>query len=267
MLHKLILSGILFSFFSGGFCQTSAIRGMVKDKITGVSIPFASIVVRSGEKQLGNSVSDFEGKYAITELPKGVLTIQSRAVGYKPIQLDRVLFKPDQIRFLDLELEALEEQSDEIQIITYHVPLIEKDTFEIGPPISSEDIEKWPGRSDLKVITSVEGVNGRKEPGKVSIAYRYKSMNGDLSLSGKILDQHSGEPVPYATIHLRLTDKIFTETIAGADGRYAITGIRGGIYTLEASAENYSPKRINQVSISSAGMNTLTVQMYSARKN
>ncbi|MBT5425716.1 MAG: TonB-dependent receptor plug domain-containing protein [Bacteroidetes bacterium] len=161
MFRKLLL--VVFAVFTAisGFAQSTTLKGRVIDKATGEAIPFANVVVMSGETQLGGRATDFEGNYTIKPLPPGNWTVKATAVGYQGLEVERVLLKSDAIRFLDLELITKTEQIAEVQVIAYKVPLIDKDNTQTGETVTAEDIEKMPGRSVLSVASTVAGVSSR----------------------------------------------------------------------------------------------------------
>lgn len=161
MFRKLLLVVFAVIAANGVFAQSTSLKGRVKDKATGEGIPFANVVVLAGDNLLGGTASDFEGKYTIKLLPPGNWTVKATAVGYQGLETERVLLKADVIRFLDLELLTKTEQMEEVQIVAYKVPLIDKDNTQTGETVTAEDIEKMPGRSVLSVASSVAGVSSR----------------------------------------------------------------------------------------------------------
>lgn len=161
MFRKLLLVVFAVIAANGVFAQSTSIKGTVRDKATGEAIPFANVVVLTGETLLGGTASDFNGKYTIKLLPPGNWTVKASAVGYQTLQTDRVLLKADIIRFMDLELLTKTEQMEEVQIVAYKVPLIDKDNTQTGETVTAEDIEKMPGRSVLSIASSVAGVSSR----------------------------------------------------------------------------------------------------------
>ncbi|MCD6345869.1 MAG: carboxypeptidase-like regulatory domain-containing protein [Bacteroidales bacterium] len=169
MFRKLLL--VVFAVFTafGVFAQSTALKGKVLDKATGQPIPFANVVVKSGETQLGGTATDFEGNYTIKPLPPGNWTVMASAVGYQALKTERVLLKADAIRYFNIELLTKTEQIDEVQVIAYKVPLIDKDNTQSGETVTSEDIEKMPGRSVLSIASSVAGVSSRDGNGVGSI--------------------------------------------------------------------------------------------------
>jgi len=169
MFRKLLLVVIAVFAAIGVFAQSTTLKGKVLDKVTGQPVPFANVVVLTGDTQLGGTATDFEGNYTIKPLPPGNWTVKASAVGYQALQVDRVLLRADAIRFLDLELTTKTEQIEEVQVIAYKVPLIDKDNTQTGETVTAEDIEKMPGRSVLSVASTVAGVSSRDGNGVGSI--------------------------------------------------------------------------------------------------
>lgn len=169
MFRKLLLLVFAVIAANGAIAQSTSLKGIVRDKATGEPIPFANVVVLSGDNLLGGTASDFNGKYTIKLLPPGNWDVKASAVGYQTIEMKRVLMKADIICFMDLELLTKTEQMAEVQIVAYKVPLIDKDNTQTGETVTAEDIEKMPGRSVLSIAASVAGVSSRDGNGVGSI--------------------------------------------------------------------------------------------------
>ena len=90
MFRKLLLVVFAVVAANGVFAQSTSLTGKVKDKATGEAIPFANVVVTSGETILGGTATDFEGNYTIKLLPPGSWTVKASAVGSSEIATDAV---------------------------------------------------------------------------------------------------------------------------------------------------------------------------------
>ncbi len=172
MFRKLLLVVFAVVAASSAFSQSTSMKGTVVDKVTGDPIPFAAVVVLSGPvdgTQLGATAADIDGNYTIKPLPPGKWTVMCRVVGYQPLQIEGVLLKADKIEFVNLEMVTRTEQIEEVQVVAYKVPLIDKDNTQTGETVTAEDIEKMPGRSVMSVAASVAGVGSRDGNGVGSI--------------------------------------------------------------------------------------------------
>ncbi|MCD6333174.1 MAG: carboxypeptidase-like regulatory domain-containing protein [Bacteroidales bacterium] len=161
MFRKLLLVVLAVVFANGVFAQSGTVKGRVIDKATGQPIPFATVVILSGETQLVGTAADFEGNYTLKPIPPGKWTLQAHSVGYKTLSLNGYVVKVDKIDLLDLELTAATQQIEEVQVVAYKVPLIDKDNTQTGETVTAEDIEKMPGRSVMQVASTVAGVASR----------------------------------------------------------------------------------------------------------
>ncbi|MFA5817612.1 MAG: carboxypeptidase-like regulatory domain-containing protein, partial [Bacteroidales bacterium] len=148
---------------SGVFGQSGTLKGKVVDKATGEAIPFAAVVVVSkpGEPAVLGTASDIDGNYTLKPIPVGKWFLQVLVVGYNTLQMDNVVVKADKIDMLNLELSQKTTQISEVQVIAYKVPLIDKDNTQTGETVTSDDIEKMPGRSVMQVASTVAGVSSR----------------------------------------------------------------------------------------------------------
>lgn len=158
MIRKILF--ILFVLFASGglYAQNGAIKGKVLDAETGEPIPFANVVVEQNGNQIGGGVSDFDGNYTVKPIPAGRFTVKASYVGYKALQINDVVVNNDRVRFLDLKLQSSTQEIEEVVVVEYTVPLIDKDNTQQGGTVTSEEISKMAGRSPESVASTVGGV-------------------------------------------------------------------------------------------------------------
>lgn len=158
MIRKLLF--ILFILFAGGglYAQSGSLKGKILDAESGEAIPFANIVVELNGNQIGGGVSDFDGNYTIKPIAAGKYTVKASYVGYKSLQMDGVIINNDRVRFLDLKLISSTQNIEEVVVVEYTVPLIDKDNTQQGGTVTSEEISKMAGRSPEAVASTVGGV-------------------------------------------------------------------------------------------------------------
>jgi hypothetical protein len=140
------------------YAQQGSIKGKVIDAESGEAIPFANVVVELNGTQVGGGVSDFDGNYTIKPVRAGTYTVKGSYVGYNSIQVNDVIVHNDQVRFLDLKMKSTSQNIEEVTVISYAVPLIEKDNTQQGGTVTSEEISKMAGRSPEAVAATVGGV-------------------------------------------------------------------------------------------------------------
>ncbi len=159
MLRNLLFVVIALFSVQGMLAQSAGtLLGKVVDKDTKEPIPFANVVVLKDGVQIMGASTDFDGEYTIKPIAAGKYTIQASYVGYNSIVQNNVLISADKITFLNLDLSSSNQNIDEVEIVEYKVPLISKDQTQSGETITSEQIEKMPGRSADAVATTVAGV-------------------------------------------------------------------------------------------------------------
>ena len=158
MLRKLLLAVLFVCLAIWTYGQSGSLKGKILDAGSKEPIPFANVVVEQSGSMVGGGISDFDGNYTIKPIPAGKFTVKASYVGYKTLQLDGVVINSDKIRFLDLNLETSSLQIEEVVVIEYVVPLIDKDNTQSGGTITSDDIAKMSGRSADAVVATVGGV-------------------------------------------------------------------------------------------------------------
>ena len=168
---RLILTTILLSA-SFAFAQTGngSIKGSVKDKESGESIPFAKVAVMQNGNIKGTAKTDFDGNFLISSLPPGEYDVEIRFVGYQPIRQEGVIVSSDKYTILPaIEMGASAEMLDVVEVIHYEVPLIDKDGGASGATVTRDDIAKMPSRSATEVASTVGGVYSSEGSGNLSI--------------------------------------------------------------------------------------------------
>lgn len=176
MLRKLNI--LLVSFLltmSYGFSQTGlgSIKGTVVDEETKEPLYDATIFIFQNDLRKGATKTDFDGKFQINSVEPGAYDVEVRlpSEGYKPLRMEGVIVKSDQITFLDnLSLSKTSDvmEIEEVEVIAYKVPLIDKDGGASGATVTREDIARLPVRSAAAVAGTVGGVN-QSESGSISV--------------------------------------------------------------------------------------------------
>ncbi|MCX6224000.1 MAG: carboxypeptidase-like regulatory domain-containing protein [Bacteroidia bacterium] len=171
MFRRILLVVVAVVLANGVFGQSGTLKGKVVDKATGEAIPFAAVVVVSkpGEPTIAGTTSDIDGFYTLKPVPVGKWCLMVQMVGYSTLQMDDVVVKADKIDMFNLELSTKTTQISEVQVIAYKIPLIDKDNTQTGETVTSDDIEKMPGRSVMQVASTVAGVSSRDGNGVGSI--------------------------------------------------------------------------------------------------
>jgi len=159
MFRKLLLiSSLLLTSTVFVFGQSGTLKGKMTDKEKKDPIPFATIVISAGGKQIGGANSDFDGNYTIKPIPPGKYDVKVTSVGFKPMMFTGVVINSDKISFLDVPMESSSTDLKTIEVVEYKVPLISKDGTMSGGTATSEEIAKMPGRSATSVAVTVGGV-------------------------------------------------------------------------------------------------------------
>lgn len=171
MLKKLYLIAIVLVFALPSFAQTGtgSLKGVIKDEKTGETIPFAAVVVKEGETQIAGTATDIDGKYTIKPLAPGKYDLYIQVVGYNTKVIAGLIINSDKITFQDVNMSG-GINLEEIDVVEYVVPLIDKDGGASGGTVSNEDIAKMPLRSATSIATTVAGVTS--------------DANGDLNVRG-----------------------------------------------------------------------------------
>ncbi len=159
MLRKLLyVVATLIATVNIAYSQSGTLKGTVTDRKTGEPMPFVNVIIESGGTQLGGGQSDINGNYTIKPIPPGTYDLRASNVGYQTFLLQGIVINPDRIIKQDISLNPTMEQLEAVEIVSYKVPLIEQDNTTTGGTMTSEEIQKMPGRSAQSVATTMGGV-------------------------------------------------------------------------------------------------------------
>ena len=139
-----------------------SLKGRVLDNENGEPIPFAKVIILKNNEIIGGANSDFDGKYQIKPLQTGTYVVEVKNVGYTSSRVSGVKINTDRLTILDFQLRSAVEMLEEVSVISYKTPLIDKDGGASGATVTRQDISRMPARSVQKVASSVSGVRGSR---------------------------------------------------------------------------------------------------------
>lgn len=159
---------VFFALHFAIFAQSGSLKGTITDKETGEPLPFAGVTVKLDGTQYGSATCDFDGNYMIKSIPAGKYDVIANFVGYKKSIFSGVVIKENKITFLNMELAPSAVALEEVQIIQYKIPLINKDNTIQGATVTRDDIARMPNRSAHSPTVIVGGVYSKSgEQGNV----------------------------------------------------------------------------------------------------
>lgn len=222
---------------------TGSIKGTVKDKSTGEPLPFVKVIVYQGDQQKGAAATDFDGNFLVSSLAPGSYDVELRFVGYQTVRTTGVIVNSDKYTILgDLQLGQSAEMLDVVEIVTYSVPLIDKDGGASGGTVTREDISKMPTRDATGIASTVGGVYSAEGSGGLSIrgarsedSYYYIDgikVRGSSSLPKAAMQEVSvitgGVPANYGDV----TGGIISITTRGPSAQYfgSFEAVTSGFY-------------------------------------
>ncbi|MDP4865195.1 MAG: carboxypeptidase regulatory-like domain-containing protein [Crocinitomicaceae bacterium] len=244
-----------------GYAQTGlgSIKGTVTDGDTKQPVPFAKVVlIQNGNIKAGAN-TDFDGKFQINSVGAGEYDVEVRneGEGYQPTALTGVIVSSDKITFLDnLTISKPKDiqNIDEVVVIAYRVPLIDRDGGASGATVTREDIARLPVRSAAGVASTVGGVNSNEGSGAISVrgsrsdgTYFYIDgikVRGSSNLPKSAIEEVSvitgGLPANYGDA----TGGIISVTTRGPSAKYfgSIEAVTSGFYFKGADPDGYDGK-------------------------
>lgn len=150
--------------FTGGlYAQTGRISGMVMDSKTGETLPGATILVEGTQR---GASADFDGKFAINNVPVGKVTLVISYISYTTKKIADVTVKAGDATDVNVQLDpsGSGDLAEVEVVVTLNkenntaLVLQQKNATSVSDGISAETIKRTPDRTTSDVLRRVSGV-------------------------------------------------------------------------------------------------------------
>lgn len=148
--------------------QTGSITGTVRDEKKEPMIG-AVVQVFEGGLNRGGAATDIDGKYTVKPLKPGRYEVRIAYTAYKTNIITGVIISPDKTTTVNATMEVNTKAIDEVSVIAYKVPLIDKYSPGTSTTITSETIDRMPTRSTNSVARSSTNINDAQSGGQLNI--------------------------------------------------------------------------------------------------
>lgn len=160
-MKKIYLAVVLVIFVSlSAIAQNDngAIKVVLQDGTTKEAIPFANVVAYKDGVQVGVATTNMDGEAIIKPLAPGKYTVKGVYVGYAPKEYKDVVVGEGKTAYVTIGLSNGEGvKLDEVEVVTYQVPLIDPDT-KSGGTITREDYQNLATKDVNSVAATTAGV-------------------------------------------------------------------------------------------------------------
>lgn len=164
----------------------SALQGSISDNETGEPIPFANVIIFKNGEMITGTTTDFDGRYTIKPIKSGYYDVKVSFVGYENIEMKGVILNSDQVTYQDFKIQSNALLLQEIQIVEYNTPLIDRDQRNSRNKVESKDIARMQARSSNTKASTKGGVGGLMAKDEVSFIGGYESNTNITSMEYKI---------------------------------------------------------------------------------
>ncbi len=130
------------------------LSGIIRDE-SGEGLIGVTVKLMQGTVLIRGCISDFDGYYRM-QVPPGNYDVEVTYTGYQTHRVTNVYIQQDKINTLD---HVLNEYAtlQEVQIISYKVPLIQQDATSSGQSLTSAQIRNLPTRSVNAIVATTAG--------------------------------------------------------------------------------------------------------------
>ncbi|NOU47694.1 MAG: TonB-dependent receptor [Bacteroidales bacterium] len=153
--HYLTFIGV-FLFTVISYSQHSEISGRVFDKTNNEPLAFANLIVKGTQN---TATTDIDGRFRMTDLKPGFITLEVTYVGYHPAKSPEILIRNAKQEYVEIPMEISGINLDEIEVIANPFQRTEESPLSLQK-IGLSEIETSPGsnRDISRVIQSLPGV-------------------------------------------------------------------------------------------------------------
>ncbi|WP_431107864.1 TonB-dependent receptor [Winogradskyella poriferorum] len=165
MKHYFTLLFLTLSFF--GFAQSGNLQGVITDK-DGLTIPGATVSITSLNK---GTVTDFNGKYVLVDIPEGKHTITVKYLGYSDVTQD-IEIVASQTVTLNIILNSEDTALEEVTINGYGLSgqaralNTQKNKQNITNVVSTDQIGKFPDANIGDAVKRIPGITMQVDQGE-----------------------------------------------------------------------------------------------------
>ncbi len=187
IIKKIILFFPLIISFVG-LSQAGTVEGVVLDKEMNESpLPFANVIVKGSS--IGTT-TDFDGKFALSNLSPGTYTLVFSFVGYETRSLENIVVEDGKFTQLSVSLGPGDNVLDEVivQVVTSRereeaLLLDRKNAVSIKESIGATELSKLGVSNASDATTKISGINKTEDSGDVFVRglgdrYLYTTLNG-----------------------------------------------------------------------------------------
>ena len=155
-----LISTLLIMAFLGIKAQnnTGAIKVTLKDKTTGETLPFASVVAYAKGVQVAGATTDVNGECFLKPLPPGTYDVKAFYISYQPKEIKGILVGEGKTAYVTILMEMGEGINlGVVDVETYKVPLIDPDT-KSGGTVTREEYQNMATKDINTAAASNAGI-------------------------------------------------------------------------------------------------------------
>lgn len=137
---------------------TGTLQGKIYDRDADEGLPFANVILKQNGAQVSGTQTDFDGNYNFSNITAGSYDLEVSYVGYTSVKTEGVLIKVGQVTKLDVALGGNVEQTEEVVVEAYRIPMIEQSSAS-GRTLGAEDIKNLSTRNVSSIVATTAGVS------------------------------------------------------------------------------------------------------------
>lgn len=213
----LLLFGMILLGFSG-MAQT-AVQGKIKDKSNNEPLIGAVVALLKNGVEVRVSETDVDGNYIFSNIDPGKYRVEVTYAGYAKVILNDVVVLASKMNYANIFMEESSRTLNPVEIVTYKVPLVEKDNTSQGKVMTAEEIQNSAFKSVGSLVGTTAGI---------------ASSGGDINIRGSRGDgtNYYIDGVRVSAANLVPTSEIeqLQVVTGGLEARYG--DVTGGIISL-----------------------------------
>lgn len=146
------------------------LKGVVKDVTTKEGLAFVGVVVEQGGIQKGSATTDFEGNYEVVALTPGEYTLRAKFVGYKDLEIGKIVISPAKTTFLNVEMQDNSITTNIVTVEAETDPIIDPGKVSMGGGFTGDQLRNLPTRNIADAAGLAGGAFQRDDGSGLNIA-------------------------------------------------------------------------------------------------
>lgn len=160
---------------------TGSVNGVVLDADLNQPIPYATVIITSGEQTITGGITNYDGAFEINKIPEGIYTLRVQFIGYEAFERDLKIDRDHRKHDMgNLNLSAVPAELDAVNIVAERTTIeqkIDRKVINVGKDLTTA------GASAADIMNNIPSVNLDQQSGALTLR---GNSNVQVMVDGKL---------------------------------------------------------------------------------